>query len=47
MLPRYDSFNGNGFISGKLLWRSEKLLISYGAVFRSFGIRFGGVEGEG
>jgi hypothetical protein len=30
MLPRSDSFNGNGFVSGKLLWRSEKLLISDG-----------------
>jgi hypothetical protein len=27
MLPRSDSFNGNGFASGKPLWRSEKLLI--------------------
>ena len=31
MLPRSDSFNGNGFASGKLLWRSVKLLISDGA----------------
>jgi hypothetical protein len=28
MLPRSDYFNDNGFASGKLLWRSEKLLIS-------------------
>jgi hypothetical protein len=28
MLSRSDSFNDNGFASGKLLWRSEKLLIS-------------------
>ena len=31
MLPRSDSFNGYGFASGKLLWRSAKLLISDGA----------------
>jgi hypothetical protein len=31
MLPRSDSFNDNGFASGKLLWRSKKLLISDGA----------------
>ena len=31
MLPRSDSFNGYGFASGKLLWRSVKLLISDGA----------------
>jgi hypothetical protein len=56
MLPRSDSFNDNGFASSKLLWRSEKLLISDGAalslvlwwsVFRPFGVRFGGVEGGG
>uniref|UniRef100_M8CU57 UBX domain-containing protein n=1 Tax=Aegilops tauschii TaxID=37682 RepID=M8CU57_AEGTA len=28
LLPRSDSFNGNGFALGKLLWRSVKLLIS-------------------
>ena len=28
MLPRSDSFNGNGFASGKLLWGSVKLQIS-------------------
>jgi hypothetical protein len=28
ILPRSDSFNDNGFASDKLLWRSEKLLIS-------------------
>ena len=31
ILPRSDSFNGYGFASGKLLWRSAKLLISDGA----------------
>ena len=31
MLPRSDSFNGYGFASGKLLWRSPKLLINDGA----------------
>ena len=31
MLPWYDSFNGNVFASGKLLWRSVKLQISDGA----------------
>ena len=30
-LPRSDSFNGSGFVSSKLLWRSVKLLISDGA----------------
>jgi hypothetical protein len=35
MLPRCDSFNGNGFASDKLLWRSEKLLISDGAASSS------------
>jgi hypothetical protein len=35
MLPRSDSFNDNGFASGKLLWRSEKLLISDGAASSS------------
>jgi hypothetical protein len=30
-----DSFNDNGFASGKLLWRSEKLLISDGAASSS------------
>ena len=54
MLPRSDSFNGNGFASGKRLWRSVKLLISDGATSSSgveviclhpFGGHFGGVEG--
>ena len=35
MLPRSDSFNGNGFASGKLLSRSVKLLISDGAASSS------------
>ena len=35
MLPRSDSFNGNGFASGKLLWRSVKLMISDGAASSS------------
>jgi hypothetical protein len=35
MLHRSDSFNDNGFASGKLLWRSEKLLISDGAASSS------------
>jgi hypothetical protein len=35
MLPRSKSFNGNSFASGKLLWRSEKLLISDGAASSS------------
>jgi hypothetical protein len=35
MLPRSDSFNGNGFAFGKLLSRSEKLLISDGAASSS------------
>jgi hypothetical protein len=35
MLPRSDSFNDNGFVYGKLLWRSEKLLISDGAASSS------------
>jgi hypothetical protein len=35
MLHRSDSFNGNGFASGKLLWRSEKLVISDGAASSS------------
>jgi hypothetical protein len=35
MLPRSDSFNGNGFASGKVLMRSEKLLISDGAAWSS------------
>jgi hypothetical protein len=35
MLPRYDSFNGDGFASGKQLWRSEKLVISDGAASSS------------
>ena len=30
-----DSFNGNGFASGKLLWRSVKLLINDEAVLSS------------
>jgi hypothetical protein len=54
MLPWSDSFNGNGFASGKLHWRSEKLLINDGAmsssgdvviVFRPCCDRFGGVKG--
>ena len=35
MLPRSDSFNDNGFASGKLFWRSVKLLISDGAASSS------------
>jgi hypothetical protein len=35
MLPRSDSFNGNGFAYGKLLWRSAKLHISDGAASSS------------
>ena len=35
MLPRSDSFNGNGFASRKLLLRSVKLLISDGAASSS------------
>ena len=35
MLPRSDSFNGNGFASGKLLWRSGKLEISDGVASSS------------
>ena len=35
MLPRPDSFNGYGFPSGKLLWRSVKLLISDGSASSS------------
>jgi hypothetical protein len=35
MLPRSDFFNDNGFAFGKLLWRSEKLLISDGAASSS------------
>jgi hypothetical protein len=35
MLPRSDSFNDNGFASDKILWRSEKLLISDGAASSS------------
>jgi hypothetical protein len=35
MLSRSDSFNSNGFASGKLLWRSEKLLISDGSASSS------------
>jgi hypothetical protein len=35
MLPWSDCFNGNGFASGKLLWRLEKLLISDGAASSS------------
>lgn len=31
MLPRSNSFNGYCFASGKLLWRSVKLLLSDGA----------------
>ena len=35
MLSRSDCFNGNGFASGKLLWRSVKLQISDGAASSS------------
>jgi hypothetical protein len=35
VLPRSDSFNGNGFAFGKLLWRSVKLQISDGAASTS------------
>ena len=35
MLPQSDSFNGYGFASGKLLWRSVKLLICDGAASSS------------
>ena len=35
MLPRSDSFNGNGLSYGKLVWRSEKLLIDDGAALSS------------
>jgi hypothetical protein len=35
MLPPSDSFNSNDFVSGKLLWKSEKLLISDGAASSS------------
>ena len=35
MLPRSDSFNGNGFASGKILWSSVKLLISNAAASSS------------
>ena len=35
VLPRSDSFNGNGLSYGKLLWRSEKLMISDGAASSS------------
>jgi hypothetical protein len=35
MLPWFNSFNGNGFASRKLLWRSKKLLISDGATSSS------------
>ena len=35
MLPRSDSFNGNGLSYGKLHWRSEKLMISDGAASSS------------
>ena len=35
MLPRSGSFNGYGVASGKLLWRSVKLLISDGAASSS------------
>ena len=34
-LPRSDSFNGSGFVSSKLLWRSVKLMISDGAASSS------------
>ena len=35
VLPRSYSFNDNGLSYGKLLWRSEKLLISDGAALTS------------
>ena len=35
VLPRSDSFNGNGFIFGEPLWRSAKLHISDGAASSS------------
>ena len=35
MLPRSDSFNGNGFASAKLFYRSVKLMISDGAASSS------------
>jgi hypothetical protein len=35
ILSRSDSFNNNGFVYGKLLWGSKKLLISDGAVSSS------------
>jgi hypothetical protein len=35
VLPRSDSFNGDGFAFGKLLWRFAKLLISDGAASSS------------
>jgi hypothetical protein len=35
MLSRSDYFNGNGFVSGKLLWRFGKLLINDGAASNS------------
>ena len=35
VLPRSDSFNGNGLSYDKLIWRSEKLLISDGAASSS------------
>ena len=35
VLPRSDSFNDNGLSYGKLLWRSEKLIISDGAASSS------------
>ena len=35
VLPWSDSFNDNGLFYGKLLWRSEKLMISDGAASSS------------
>lgn len=35
VLPGFDSFKGNGFGFGKLLWRSAKLHISDGAASSS------------
>ena len=35
VLPRFDSVNGNGLSYVKLIWRSEKLMISDGAVSSS------------
>ena len=57
VLPRSDSFNGYGLSYDKLLWRSEKLMISDGAtsssgeevicLFFFFDGCYGGTEEEG